>query len=450
MSALNQYLDLYESNKELIDSKSAPLLNALRPKAAEALQTMRLPARGSEDYELTDLKKMLAPDFGVNIARVNLPVDPARTFRCDVPHMSTTLFMLVNDKCAETDTTRRGLPEGVLAGSLRDIAESHPDLLAPYFGHIAPLSNPVVALNSMLAQDGFVLYVPRGVRIEKTIQLVDILSHEAPLMAVRRLLIIMEADSAATLLICDHTQNTDVHLFNLQTIEVFVGAGAKLDIYDLEESSTSTSRLSAMYIKQEQDSNVLVDSITLYNGCTRNEYHCSLDGRGARLRLLGMGIEDDKRHLDTYSRISHNVPDCTTDELFKYVVDDEATGAFTGRIYVAKGASGTEAYQSNRNLVGSDTARMHSKPQLEIYNDDVKCSHGTAIGQLDPMQVFYMRTRGLSEAKARLLLKQAFMADVLDGIREESLRDRLRHLVERRFAGDTTPCTSCGAESCRH
>ena len=92
---------------------------------------------------------------------------------------------------------------------------------------------------------------------------------------------------------------------------------------------------------------------------------------------------------------------------------------------------------------------MHSKPQLEIYNDDVKCSHGTAIGQLDPMQVFYMRTRGLSEAKARLLLKQAFMADVLDGIREESLRDRLRHLVERRFAGDTTPCTSCGAEGCK-
>ena len=125
------------------------------------------------------------------------------------------------------------------------------------------------------------------------------------------------------------------------------------------------------------------------------------------------------------------------------MVDGNATGAFAGLIYVAEGASKTEAYQSNRNLVGSDTAVMHSKPQLEIYNDDVKCSHGTAIGQLDEKQLFYMMTRGISEEQARLMLKQAFMSDVIEGISLSPLRDRLKLMVERRFAGEQAACSSC-------
>ena len=129
-----------------------------------------------------------------------------------------------------------------------------------------------------------------------------------------------------------------------------------------------------------------------------------------------MGIEDRDRHLDTYSRVEHKKGHCKTDELFKYVLDDNAVGAFTGLIKVEQGADKTEAYQNNRNIVGSDTARMYSKPQLEIYDDDVKCSHGTAIGQLDEMQVFYMRTRGLSEQTAKFLLKQAFMSDIIEGV----------------------------------
>ena len=160
---------------------------------------------------------------------------------------------------------------------------------------------------------------------------------------------------------------------------------------------------------------------------------------------IGMGIEDYSRHLDSYSRIDHIAGDCHTDELFKYVVDDEAVGAFAGLIYVKPGADKTEAYQSNRNIVGSDRARMFSKPQLEIYDDDVKCSHGTAIGQLDEMQVFYMQTRGIPEETAKLLLKQAFMADVIDGVRLPGLKERLQMLVERRFAGGEANCASCKA-----
>ncbi len=198
-----------------------------------------------------------------------------------------------------------------------------------------------------------------------------------------------------------------------------------------------------MYVSQKASSQVNIDGITLFNGTTRNEYYCRFEGEDARLRLYGMGIEDRQRVLSTYTKIDHAVPRCMSDELFKFTVDDQAIGAFTGRIHVATGAVKTEAYQANRNLVGEGGAKMYSKPQLEIYNDDVKCSHGCAIGQLDPLQVFYMRTRGLTEANARLLLRQAFMADVIAAIDVPSLRDRLHILTERRFAGLGSACGTC-------
>ena len=335
------------------------------------------------------------------------------------------------------------LPEGVDVMSLAAYARSNPGFVSDHYGRLADMANPIVALNTLLCQDGIVIRVRKGVKVEPTIQIVNIFNNSAALLAARRVLIVMEEDAEAKVLVCDHTQSSDVDFCSVQVVEVYAGERSRLDFYDLEESTRRTSRLSSLWLRQEAGSEVLLDAMTLYNGTTRNEFYTSFAGRHARLRMLGMGIEDDSRRLDTYSRIAHDVPDCNTDELFKYTVDDEAMGAFSGLIYVAEGASKTEAFQSNRNLVGSDTAKMHSKPQLEIYNDDVKCSHGTAIGQLDEKQLFYMMTRGISEAQARFMLKQAFMSDVIDGISLAPLRDRLKLMVERRFAGEKAACASC-------
>ncbi len=161
------------------------------------------------------------------------------------------------------------------------------------------------------------------------------------------------------------------------------------------------------------------------------------------MNLYVITIEEYQISVTTYSYICHNHPDCKTDELFKHTADDEAIASFTGRIFVDYGASGTEAYQANRNLIGSDSAKIMSRPELEIYNDDVKCSHGSAIGRLDQNQLFYLRTRGLDEAEAKLLLKQAFMADVIDKIGIPNLRDKLHLMVERRFAGEKSACHNC-------
>ncbi len=443
MAALDQYLALYDEHRILIESKSPAPLNALRQKAAESLRSTGLPSQKAEDYRHTYLEALLAPDYGINVGRVPMTVNPNESFRCDVPHLSTSLFLIVNDAFAETAGCRDNLPEGVDVMSLARYATINPDFVSKYYGALADIANPIVALNTLFCQDGIVIRVREGVKVESTIQLVNIFNHTAPLMACRRVLIVMEECAEARILACDHTQTRDVAFCNLQVVEIFAGKRSRLDFYDLEESTVSTTRLSSLWLRQDEESEVLIDEMTLYNGVTRNELLTRFAGPRARLKMLGMGIEDKQRRLDTLSRISHDVPDCKTDELFKYVVEGESVGAFAGLIYVAEGASGTEAYQSNRNLLGSEEARMHSKPQLEIYNDDVKCSHGTAIGQLDEKQLFYMMTRGISEQSARFLLKQAFMSDVIDGIALQPLRDRLKLMVERRFAGEETACASC-------
>lgn len=444
--ALKQYVDLYEEQREAIDAHSAPVLNDCRPHACETLKSIRLPRLGSENYEITDLPALLGHNYGLNINRIPLPVNPADSFRCGVPRMSTTLFTLVNDTFSARAEAFYNLPEGVEAGSLAQYAVTSPELVKRYYNQLADNMHPTVALSTLLGQDGLWIRIPRGIKLDRPLQLVNLLGGAENLMTVRRIVIVAEENSEAKLLVCDHTATPDTPLMALQTIEIYAHEGAHFDYYDMEESSEATTRLSTLWVAQEKDSRVVVNGMTLYNGITRNEYHCAFAASGSELHLFGMGIADRDRRIDTYSRVDHDFPRCHTEELFKYSVDDKARCAFTGLVKVAPGAEKTEAYQSNRNLIGSDEARMYSKPQLEIYNDDVKCSHGSAVGRLDEMQMFYMRTRGLSEPQARLLLKQAFMADVIDKVDIPGLRERLTQMVERRFAGKSAGCHDCDSD----
>lgn len=441
--ALKQYIDLYREHQQMIDAGSATPLNALRAAAADELSRATLPKRGSENFENIDLTALLAPDYGINLQRIPLDVNPADTFHCDVPVRPNGSFMVVNDIFADTPAAAEALPEGVMVCSLRTAALDYPELITPYYGHLVELSNPLTALNTMLVQDGIFVHVPAGVKVEDPVQIVNILSGAIPMMAVRRMLVVAEAGAEIKILTCDHSQRDDVQLCALETVEIFAAEDARVDYYCMEESTPTTTRLSTLYLEQQSRSDVNIVGMTLFNGVTRNEYRTRFAAPDSHLRLYGMGIEDDTRSVSAYSHISHAAPRCKSDELFKFTADHTSTAAFTGRILVAPGACGTEAYQASRNLLGSDTAKIYSKPQLEIYNDDVKCSHGCAIGRLDPMQLFYMRTRGLSEAEATLLLRQAFMSDVLAAVEIPALRDRMQHLVACRFAGVASACASC-------
>ena len=439
MSSINQYIDLYNQYRQRIEAAAPAALNALRPAAMAALEGKRMPAKGDENYEISDLEAMYAPDYGINIDRLNVIADTDEPFRCDVPNLSTNLYYIVNDMHRGSNQAK--LPDGVIVTSLRDADAT--GIINKHYGKIAPIDNPQVALNTLLAQDGTLVYVPAGVIVDKPIQLVNLLRAEGALMTNRRVLIVVEAGAQVKMLVCDHTQSIDTDFLNTQVVEAYVGEGATFDLYDLEEASERTCRISSTWIRQEAGSNVLINGITLTNGTTRNDFHIDINGQHAETRLSGMAIASGRQLVDNHTFIGHNAGYCHSNEMFKYVLDDEAVGAFTGKILVSPDCPRTEAYQSNRNICASPRAKMYTKPQLEIYTDDVKCGHGATVGQLDQDAMFYMQTRGISCREARTLLMQAFMSDIIDGVRLDALKDRLRHLVEKRFAGTLAQCRSC-------
>ena len=442
MKPEQQYIDLFTQAEAMICRHSADVLNAPRAAAFAHFQQLGFPSSKNEDYKYSDMGKLFAPDYGLNLNRLSIPVNPNEVFKCDVPNMSTSLFFVLNDSFYSENATNR-LPEGVLLGSLKAMSEAHPDLVRSYYGKLADTSaDGVTAFNTMFAQDGLLIYVPRGVVVEKPIQLVNMLRADVNFMVNRRVLIILEDGAQLRLLACDHAMD-DVNFLATQVMEVFVGNGAMLDLYELEENSLNTVRISNLYVKQGANSNVLLNGMTLTNGTTRNGVHVTLAGEGAELDLCGMVIADKNQHVDNHTVIDHAVPRCNSRELFKYVLDDEATGAFSGLVLVRPDAQHTNSQQTNRNLCATRQARMYTQPQLEIYADDVKCSHGATVSQLDERALFYMRQRGIPEKEARLLLMFAFVNEVIDMIRLDALRDRLHLLVEKRFRGELNKCKGC-------
>lgn len=434
-----QYIELYEQWGKVIDDRSVAAMNTCRQAACERLRQNGLPSRKEERYKYTDVDELLAPNYGVNLQRLPMPVDPYNAFRCDVPNLSTLLYFMVNDGFFEEALPKTPLPKGVIVGSLT----KNGGFIADYYNRLASKTSDSIAdLNTMLAQDGLLVYVPRGVVVEKAIQVINILRSNVALMVNRRVLIVAEEGAEVSLLFCDHTAD-DSQFLSTQVIEVFAKEGAHVNLYCLEETHSKNVRLSNVYIEQQADSQVRHNVITLHNGVTRNRLDLDLCGEGARCECLGFVIADGQQHVDNNTLITHHAGHCESKELYKYVLNDKATGAFAGRVLVKPGAQKTTSQMTNQNLCGSKDARMWTQPMLEIYADDVKCGHGSTVGQLNDAALFYMRQRGIPEKEARTLLEVAFINEVIEQIALPPLRDRLHYLVEKRFRGELSKCEGC-------
>ena len=447
MASEQQYIELYEQCREMICEHSSDVMNNVREEAFRRFSASGFPTRKVERYKYTDIEQLFAPDYGLNLNRLQIPVDPYEAFRCDVPNLSTSLYFVVNDmfyhaskkedgsKRVATGTAR--LPEGVIIGSLKDFAQSE------YYNRLAGQAHDATTdLNTMLAQDGLYVYVPKGVKVGRTIQVINILRSDVDLMVNRRVLIVLEEGAEIKMLFCDHAAD-DRHFLATQVIEAFVGENASLDLYCLEETHHKNVRVSNVYIDQQANSRVNHNVITLHNGITRNKLDLAFSGEGAECQCYGCVIADKEQHVDNNTLIVHKVPHCTSQELYKYVLDDRATGAFAGRVLVEHGAQKTTSQMTNQNLTATKEARMYTQPMLEIYADDVKCAHGSTVGQLNDAALFYMRQRGISLQEAKVLLQNAFINEVIDKMQLEPLRDRLHHLVEKRFRGELNKCEGC-------
>ena len=405
--------------------------------------TQPLPTRKVERYKYTDMAPLFAPDYGLNLNRLEIPVDPYEAFRCDVPNLSTSLYFVVNDAFYTKLQPKGHLPEGVIIGSLAEEAAKKPHLIGKYYARIAKTDgDAITALNTMMAQDGLLVYVPKGTKVDRTVQVINILRSDVDLMANRRVLIIVEPEAEIKLLFCDHAVD-DRKFLTTHVIEAYVGDNAGLDLYCLEETHAKNTRVSNLYIEQQANSRVNHNIITLHNGVTRNKTDLAFCGEGAECNLCGCVIADKQQHVDNNTLIDHRVPHCTSNELYKYVLDGHATGAFAGRVLVRHGAQKTVSQETNQNLCATKEARMYTQPMLEIYADDVKCAHGSTVGQLNDAAMFYMQQRGIPVKEAKLLLEFAFINEVIDQMQLAPLRDRLHYLVEKRFRGELNKCEGC-------
>ena len=464
MASEQQYIELYEQARQLICDHSSDVLNSVRDKAFDDFRRQGFPSRkapikrekndagiGSsereearriakvERYKYTDMEALFAPNYGLNLKRLQIPVDPYKAFRCDVPNLSTSLYFMVNDAFFNKALPQAHLPEGVIIGTMKE----YPDVVGKYYAKLAKTSDDAItALNTMLAQDGLLVYVPKDVKVDRAIQVVNILRSDVALMVNRRVLIVLEEGAEIKMLFCDHAAD-DRPFLTTQVIEAYVGDNASLDLYCLEETHAKNVRVSNVYIDQQRSSRVNHNVITLHNGTTRNKLDLSFSGEGAECGCYGCVIADKQQHVDNNTLITHHVPHCTSNELYKYVLDDKATGAFAGRVLVEHGAQKTTSQMTNQNLTATTEARMYTQPMLEIYADDVKCAHGSTVGQLNDAALFYMQQRGITLKEARLLLQNAFINEVIDQMQLSPLRDRLHHLVEKRFRGELNKCEGC-------
>lgn len=444
MNSEKQYIDLYGQCRDMIMGHSVEPLNAVRDAAFEDFKRIGFPTKKVERYKYTDIPALFEPDYGLNLNRLEIPVDPYEAFRCDVPNLSTSLYFVLNDGFYDKVQPKGHLlPEGVFVGSLAKYAAANPEFVAKYYAKLAKTADDgITALNTMLAQDGLLVYVPKGVVVDRAVQVINILRLDVDLMVNRRVLIVVEAGAEVKLLFCDHAAD-DRRFLATQVIEAYVGDNASLDLYCLEETHVKNVRVSNVFIEQQRDSRVSHNVITLHNGVTRNRTDLVFAGEGAECDLYGCVIADKHQHVDNNTLIDHKVGHCMSRELYKYVLDENAVGAFAGRVLVRHGAQKTVSQETNQNLCATKEARMYTQPMLEIYADDVKCAHGSTVGQLNDAALFYMRQRGIPLKEARLLLEFAFANEVIDGIKLVPLRDRLHYLVEKRFRGELNKCEGC-------
>ena len=401
MNAEKQYIDFYNEVKDTIAARSSQEMNTCREAALHTFATQGFPSPKVERYRYAKVETDFSPNYGIALTPIKGPLPP-HCFRIAdaVPH-ARTLYNKVADR-----------------------------------------ADSIVALNTMLCVDTLVVHVPKGTRVEHPIQISNTLKGEQDTMVCRRILIIMEELAQADVIITDRATSQSRFL-TTQVIEVVMHDGSHLSLYETEETHLLCTRYSSVFVQQGRNSTFHHTNLTLFNGHTRNRLDVQLQGEGSEVTANGCVIADKMQRVDNNTLIEHMVPHCQSRELYKYVLDDSAVGAFAGMILVDKDAQKTSSSMTNANLCSTPQARMYTQPMLEIYADDVKCSHGSTVGQMNDQALFYMRQRGISLSEARLLLKSAFITEVIENIPLEALRDRLHLIVDKRLRGELSKCEGC-------
>jgi Fe-S cluster assembly protein SufD len=371
----------------------------LRHDAMERFAALGFPTLEDEDWRFTPLAALTRVPFN-KIARSGIRVEAPRT-------------------------------AGVIACSLAEALIEHPDLVEPYLARYADYEeHPFTALNTAFLHHGVFIYLPPGAAVQEPIDLLfpALAFNEPPLMWPRRVLVVAGRNSQAT--ICERYFGLPTSTcFTSAVSEIVLEEGANIDHYKLQQEADTAFHIATTQAHLGRSSNFSSHNICLGGRLTRNDINVYLGGEGGECTLNGLYMGHGEQLIDNHTRIDHAKPHCASHELYKGILDGKSRGVFAGRIYVHQDAQKTDAKQTNQTLLLSDDAIIDTKPQLEIFADDVKCTHGATVGQLDTESIFYLRSRGIGKDEARSLLTFAFANDIIGRIKIDGLREELEQLL---------------------
>ncbi len=424
----------YEAFERSLPAQPAEVA-ALRARGRDRFAVVGFPKTRDEDWRHTNVAPIARTTFRQPSGESRLDRQKLEPFL--VPECDDLVF--VNGRFVPELSATPKLPEGAYAGSLAAALAEKPELVLPHLGQHADIDkNPFVALNTAHVHDGAFVYAPRGTVIERPIQLlfISISEDETPIVSYPRNLFVA-GETAQFTVLETYGGFGEEKYFSCPVTEIAGEQSSVIDHYRLGQESMGAFHMATQKTWLSRDANFFSHSVSLGGLLVRNDIQADLDGEGIECTLNGLYLTRGKQHVDHHMWVEHAKPNCNSYELFKGILEEQSRAVFNGRIFVAEGAQKTDAKQSNRNLLLSKEALVHSNPQLEIFADDVRCTHGSTTGHLDDEAVFYLRSRGIGEEAAKSLLTYAFAGEVLQEIRLETVRKDLEeYLFTRLPKGD--------------
>lgn len=426
---LETYLASFSQFEKAAVGRSLPWLQKLRRDGFARFCEAGFPTVRDEDWRFTSVAAIAQTPFQLP-GRAALPSQAQlKPWRVEG---AACRLVFVNGQFAPGLSRLEGLPAGVQVNSLSTQIGENAGAIEPHLGaYLDTRRDAFCALNTAFAEDGAYVHIRRGAVLEAPVHLLFVsVGDSGPCMSHPRNLIVAEEDSQAAI-VEDYVSLDGGKVFCNAVTELVAGDHAVLSHYLIEREHTEAFNISTLRIQQGRAANVASHSVLLGGALVRNNVHPVLAGEGGECLINGLFVGNGRQHLDNYMRVEHASPRCASRQFYNGILDGSARGVFHGRIIVHKDAQKTDAKQTNRNLLLSDNAQIDTKPQLEIYADDVKCTHGATIGQIEEDALFYLRSRGLDEVSARKLLLFAFATECLDRMKESAVRSYVEALVNQ-------------------
>lgn len=417
-----------EFERERAKSSDPAWLRDLRAAAIERFELLGFPTTRHEEWKYTSVQPIADTAFVSSIGASGTYADVVHAVG-DTGIRLVFVNGLYDSRLSNVDD----LPAGVNAGSLAKTIEQSPDVVETHLCRYAGFRDqPFVALNTALFRDGAYIHVPRGRVVESAIHVLYLATRgEGPIASHMRNLFVMDENAQATI-VETYAGGGGIYFTNVVT-EIVVGVDANLDHYKVQQESEYAYHIATQQLEQAGPSIFSSHNVSFGGALVRNDINEHLGGEHIESTINGLYVVNGRQHVDNHTAIDHAVPNCKSHELYKGIMDGRSTGVFNGKIFVRQDAQKTDAKQTNQNLLLSREAVIDTKPQLEIFADDVRCTHGATVGQLDSDALFYLRSRGIGEAEARSMLVYAFARDVLDRIKVESVRLRMEEALLKKL-----------------